>query len=44
MLCIAICDDNKPMLDFLARKLSDIFEETEMQCEVSTFYRVVIFL
>lgn len=37
MLCIAICDDNKPMLDFLARKLSDIFEETEMQCEVSTF-------
>lgn len=37
MLYAAICDDNKLTLDFLDRKLCEIFEETEMQCEVSTF-------
>ncbi len=37
MLRAAICDDNKPMLDFLSRKLGEIFEESEMQCEFSSF-------
>ncbi len=37
MLHVAICDDNKPMLDFLDRKLSEIFTETEMLCEINTF-------
>lgn len=37
MLYAAICDDNKPMLDFLGRKLHVMFEETEMQCEICTF-------
>lgn len=37
MLYVAICDDNKPMLDFLNRKIGEIFEENEMHCEISTF-------
>lgn len=37
MLYVAICDDNKPMLDFLNRKLGEIFVETAIQCEFSSF-------
>ena len=38
MIRIAICDDNEPMLDFLNRKIAEIFEENEMHCEICTFH------
>lgn len=44
MLRVAICDDNKPMLDFLERKLNEMFMETEMKCGISTFLSCRAFL
>ena len=38
MIRTAICDDNEPMLDFLNKKIAEIFEENEMHCEISTFH------
>lgn len=38
MIRTAICDDNENMLDFLNKKIADIFEENEMHCEISTFH------
>lgn len=37
MTCIAICDDNKPMLDFLADRVDDILTENGIMHETSTF-------
>lgn len=37
MLYVAICDDNKPMLDFLNRKISENLIENDMHCDISAF-------
>lgn len=37
MMYIAICDDNKPMLDFLNNKIDDLLAENELLHEIKTF-------
>ena len=37
MINIAICDDNKPMLDFLKEKIDDILENNGIANEISEF-------
>lgn len=44
MMYVAICDDNKSMLDFLNGKIGEILSENEMPCEISTFLSGTDFL
>lgn len=44
MLYAAICDDNNAMLDFLNRKINEIFIENEIHCEIGMFLSGVDFL
>lgn len=44
MINIAICDDNKPMLDFLAEKIGAILAQNGMPHDISTFLSGLDFL
>lgn len=44
MMYAAICDDNKPMLDFLNGKIGEILSENKTPCEISTFLSGTDFL
>lgn len=44
MMYVAICDDNKSMLDFLNGKIAEILSENEMSCEISKFLSGTDFL
>ncbi len=37
MIHIAICDDNKPMLDYLTRRINEVFADNEIKCDVRSF-------
>ncbi len=37
MLYVAICDDDKPMLDFLNKKIGEDLAENDMHCDISSF-------
>ena len=37
MISVAVCDDNKPMLDFIYRHVSEQFVDNNMECTISTF-------
>ncbi len=37
MISVAVCDDNKPMLDYLCRHISELFFENDMECTIKSF-------
>ncbi len=37
MISVAICDDNKPMLDYLCRHITELFAENDVECAVEAF-------
>lgn len=37
MISVAVCDDNKPMLDYLCRHISELFVENDMECTIKSF-------
>lgn len=37
MIHIAICDDNKAMLDYLARRIKEVFTDKKIRCDIRTF-------